>query len=132
MFHDAGNQHIFAVADGIHLAFFAFQVFIDQDRMFGIQFNCQRHIAHQFGGIMHDFHGPAAQHIAGAHHDRIADKLGYIQSFINIGDTGAGRLRNTHLAEDFFKTAAVFGEIDILGTGAQYRHAGIGPADRPG
>ena len=35
MLHDAGYQHLLAVADGVNLAFFAFQVPVDQHRLVG-------------------------------------------------------------------------------------------------
>ena len=30
----------------------------------------------QPGGVVHDLHGPAAEHVRGSHHDRISDLLG--------------------------------------------------------
>ena len=71
---------------------FALQVLIDEHRMAGIQFHSQLHVAHQFGGVVHDLHRPAAQHVAGAHQHRVADKSGHVQGFVQRRDPGAGRL----------------------------------------
>ena len=74
---------------------------------------------------MHNLHTASAKHVAGAHQHRVTDKFGYLERFLDAGNPGAGRLWNTQIAQELFKTAAVFGKVDIFGASAQDRRAAL-------
>ena len=73
---------------------------------------------------MDDFHGAPAEDIAGAHQHRVADELGHLERFVEGGDARAGRLRDAQLGEESLEAAAVLGQVDGLGAGADDGHAG--------
>ena len=66
-----------------------------------------------------DLHGAAAEHIGGAHHDRIAEVGGHQPRLLDrIGDAVA-RLLEAELVEQVLEAVAVLGEIDGVGRGAE-------------
>ena len=124
--HYAGNENRLPVTDGIYLALFALEIFVNQHRVLGIQFYGHIHIAGQFGFFMDDFHRPSAEDIAGTDHYRITDAPGDVERPVDCSHAGTGRLGNAQPAEEIFKPPPVAGQVDGIGAGAYNRHAGTG------
>ena len=78
VFHQATDHHAtFAIGEGIHIHLDGiFQVLVDQHRLVGVHLHRFTHVAVEFCGIENHLHGAAAEHIAGAHHHRVADPFG--------------------------------------------------------
>src|SRR5690606_29705376 len=66
--------------------------------------------------------GAPAQHIAGAHHQRIADVGGVRHGFGLGARRAVGRLAQTQLVEQLLEALAVFGHVDGFGAGADDGH----------
>ena len=68
VFHDAAYQHRLAVCDCIHIHFNGIiQKVIEQNRGVMRNLDCLAHITFQVYLLVDNFHGSAAQYIAGAH-----------------------------------------------------------------
>src|SRR5579885_731307 len=63
VFHDAGNEYLVTVADGINLDFCAFEVSVYQNRMFPVVRDSMRDVAFQFVGRANYLHRSPAQDI---------------------------------------------------------------------
>ena len=118
MLHNAGNQHLLAVADGVDFALFALHIMVDQHPLVRGYFRGGGQIAHQFRGVLDDFHSPPAQDIAGAHYYRIADILGHLQGFGYRSHRGSRRLGDTQAGQKLLELLPVGGYIDGFGAGA--------------
>ena len=93
MLHDAADKHILAIADSIHIDFDRIvQKTIQQHRRIIGDLYCLAHIALEIGLLMHDFHGATAQHIAGAHYQRIANLRSAAQGLLWIARRAIRRL----------------------------------------
>ena len=126
LLHDAGDQEIGAVADGIHFALGAVDVFIHQHRVAHIHMGGDN--AHVFGhigaAVGHD-HILAAQHIAGAHQHGIAHFLGSLEC-LGEGVYGAALgTGNAAALQQFVKALTVLGFVNGIGGGAQNGQADL-------
>ncbi|GAA3072703.1 hypothetical protein GCM10020000_66920 [Streptomyces olivoverticillatus] len=96
---------------------------VDEHRVLGDQARVPLQVAGQGGLVVDDLHAAAAQHVGGADHDRVADLRG---DGLGLGE-GEGRavLRRGQpgLGEHPAEGAALLGEVDGLGRGADDRHA---------
>ena len=72
---------------------------------------------------MHNFHGAAAQHVAGAHHQRVAQFVCLDDGFGFGAGGGVRRLAQLQLVQELLEAFAVFGGINHVGAGADDGHA---------
>ncbi len=80
-------------------------------------------VAGQLLVVAHDLHGPAAEHIGGADHHRVADLMsGGLRLFGRAGDS-VDRLADTDLLHQLLEALTVFGQVDGVRGGAEDRHA---------
>ena len=114
VFHNAGNQHIHTIGDGIYLHFRALHIAVNQYRMVRGNFYCPAHVVAQFCLVVDNLHGAAAQYIGGAHHDRIADISCAVDGILQIGDAESPRTRNLCLGQHFVKALPVFCPVNII------------------
>ena len=126
VFHHAGDQHALAVADGVYFALLALHIAVDQDGLVGGHFGGGGEVADQLGGVLDDFHRPAAEDVAGADDSGVADGLRHLQRFADGGDGGAGGLRDAETGQKVIELVAVGGDVDGFGAGAQDGHSGLG------
>ena len=74
VFHDAADQHVLAVADGIDVHFDGeIQESIEQHRTVVRHLHGVGHVLAQVILVEHHLHGAAAEHVARAHHQRKPD-----------------------------------------------------------
>src|SRR5690606_28344132 len=88
--HDAGNEHVFAVADGVDLDLLPLQVLVDEDGMLGGDLGGVGDIGSQGLLVVHDLHGPAAEDVGWPHQHRLAKGRAGRQ---RLFDAGAGAAR---------------------------------------
>ena len=69
-------------------------------------------------------HGPAAEHVAGAHQGRKADLVADGGGFGRSGRGAAGRLRDRQALAQGIPALAVLGEVDRIGRGAAHQRRG--------
>ena len=76
VFHHAADEDALAIADAIDIDFDRIvQEAVQQHRRLVLYLDRLAHVALQVTLLVHDFHRPPAQHVARAHHQRIADFL---------------------------------------------------------
>ena len=103
---------------------------VDEDGALLRIFDGLAHVARDGVGVVGDDHGAAAEHVAGADEDGIADPLANGQRFLDAGGGAAARLRNVEIFKQLAESLAVFGEVDRFGRGADDGHAGRAQALR--
>ena len=126
LLHDAGDQEVFAVADGVHLALGTHDVLIQQHRVIHVNvLGDNTHVLDDIRLVVGHDHVLTAQHIGGTHQHRQADLLGSGQSLVQIehGTTrGAG---DVAALQQLVKALAVLGFIDGIRRGAQNGQADL-------
>ena len=80
--HNARNQDVLAVADGVDLQLGAHQVFIDQNGILDLLRQNDGHIFLDIRVVKGDDHVLAAQHVGRPHQHRIPDPIGDLQGFL--------------------------------------------------
>ena len=118
--HQATDHHLTAlITEGIHIHLGGvLQVLIDQHRLVGVHLHRFAHVAIEFIGAEDHLHGTASQHVAGPHHNRVADAFSNGAGLIFTAGNAIGRLTNLQLAQHGLELFAVFRQIDRLGRGA--------------
>ena len=125
VFHDAADDHVRAVADGIHVHLHGvFQKLVDQHRQVGRHLNRLAHIRFQAVVVEHDLHGPSAQHVGGPHDYRIADALRDASGLLLGGRGVVGGLPQAELRDQLLKALAVLGAVDAVGGRPKNGHPG--------
>ena len=129
--HDAGHDHLLAVGDGVHVDLDGvFEEAVDQHRLALGHDERRGHEALELGGVVADFHRPAAQHEAGPHQHRKADLGHFGPGLRHVSGDPAGRLLQPQPVQDIRELLPIFGVLDRVDAGADDRHAGV--AQRPG
>ena len=124
VFHDAADVGVLAVADAVHVDFDRVrQIPVEQHRRIIRDLDRLAHVALEVGLLVHDFHRPAAQHIARAHHHRVTDRLGVLDRLGGAARGAVGRLQEFQLVQELLEALAVFGDIDRIRRGADDGHA---------
>ena len=123
MFHDAGDEDVLAVADGVHLQLLAHDVAVDQHRLVHVDLHGGLQVVAQALLVRNDLHGAAAQHVARTHQHRIADAGGGLHARLDVGDGFGFGLRDAQLLHDLLEAAAVLGVADGFAVGADDGHA---------
>ena len=67
MLHDAGDQDVLPVADGVHLQLHTHEIFVDKDGILNILGQNDRHVFPDILVAEGDDHILPAQHIGGSH-----------------------------------------------------------------
>ena len=126
MFHDAGHVHVLAVGQGVHVHFDGvLKELVDEDGMFGGV--SAHHVAEVFFHVFRaeaDLHGAAAEHVAGAHDDGVADAGRGLLGHLKGGAGAVLGLEQVELLEQGLEAFAVFGAVDSVGAGTDDRHTG--------
>ena len=110
--HDAGHEHVSAVADGVDLDLAAGDVLIDQHGLALAGAHGILQIVAQHLVVGHDLHGAAAQHERRAHQHRIAHRVRSLETVVQIRHRCAHRLRDVQLEQQLFKAVAVLRALD--------------------
>ena len=95
---------------------------VDQDRVLGRGLDRLAHEALEVGRVVHDGHGPAAEHVAGPDQDRIADARRHCLGVVEGGGRAALRLGDPELVQERAEALAVLGEVHRVGARTQDLH----------
>ena len=126
MLQDAADVDLFAVAQGIDIGLNrTLQEAIEVHRVVGANARGLGHVIAQMLGIVGDHHAAAAQHIARAHQQRIADVRGHGLGLLKRGGLARRRVHDAQLVEQSGEALAVLGKIDGVGLGAHNVHAAL-------
>ncbi len=122
--HDAADDYIGAVADGIHVQLGRIvQEAVQQHRRFVGDAHRLGEVATQILLVIDDFHGAATQHVGGANHQRVGNALGQQHGLFQRGDGAVFRLLETEALDGRLEALAVFGAVDGIRAGTDDRHA---------
>ena len=99
----------------------AFQEAVDECRAARPRLECLEHLLRAVA----DAHGPAAQHVRGAHEHGIADALGDRDRPRRVVGDPPLRAANALVGEDVREAQAVLGQVDRLERRAEDRIAGV-------
>ena len=127
MFHNARDQNIaICIAKRIHVNFNrVFQETIHQHRAILRERNRFAHVAAHAVFVIHNHHGAATQHIAGAHQHRVSDAFRNFHRFLCTRCRTVGRARDLKIVEQFPEKLAVFSQVDIRGVSPYDGHPEI-------
>ena len=90
-----GIVEVADVGDAIHVHLGGvFEEFVHEHRAFGRGFDGEAHVVLQLGVGIDNLHRAPAEHEAGAHQDRIAERLGDRERFGFVGGEAVRRLRD--------------------------------------
>ena len=130
--HDPADDHVLAVGDhvDVHLGG-VLEEAVDQHRPLVGGLHRLGQVAAQVGVVVDHLHGPAAQHVGGAHHDRVADALGHREGLLGAAGHAVLRLAQPELVDQGGEALAVLGPVDGVGGGAEDGHARLARAARP-
>ena len=124
VFHDAADEDGFTIGQAVHVDFGGVvQEAVQQHRRIVADLDRFAHVALQVLLLVHDFHRAAAQHVARAHHQRVADLGGVGQRFVLGAGRAVGRLAQAEFVQQLLEALAVLGHVDGLGAGADDGHA---------
>ena len=122
MLHDAGYEHILAVAHGVHLDLAALEILVDEHAPAHTHFECVGHVAHELGGVLHNLHRPAAKHVAGTHEHGVAYALRDIERLFEVADGCAGWVGYARSRKELLEQVAVGCDVDGARGRAEYGH----------
>ena len=75
--------------------------------------------------VADDLHGPAAQHVGGPDHHRVADLVRAGEGLVAAAGDGVDRLGDLQPVQQLLEALAVLGQVDGVGRGAEDRDAGV-------
>ena len=129
MFHHATNEGAAGlpigpgVAQAINVTFDCIaQKAVKQHRRVMADLDRLAHVALQITLFMHDFHGAAAQNIAGTDHQRVAQGGGFLQRLGLGAGGGVGRLAQLQGVQQFLEALPVLSRINHVRRGADDGH----------
>ena len=124
--HNAGDEDVLAVADGVHLDLHAGEVLVDEHGVILLVGEDDGHVLLNVLVAVGDDHVLAAQHIAGPHEHRVAQVPGGGKGLLGghggvaFGPLDAGALQQR------VEPLPVLGHVDGVGGGAQNRDVVLG------
>ena len=126
MLQDAADVYLFAIAQGVDVGLDrTLQEAVQVHRVVGANARSLGHVIAQMLGIVGDHHAAAAQHIARAHQQRIADVRGHGLGLLKRGGLARRRVHDAQLVEQSGEALAVLGKVDGIGLGAHNVHAAL-------
>ena len=133
MLHDAGNQHILAIADGVSLGLDALEVLVDQDGVLNALGQDDLHVLDNVAVLVGNDHVLSAQHIGGAHQYGIAQLIGGLKSFLGGHNRGTLGALDAVLLHGRIEALAILRRVNHIRGGTQNAHAsllqGVGQLD---
>ena len=121
--HDAGDEHVGAVGDDVHLQLLAHQVLVHQHGVFDLAGEDDLHIGAHVLIVVGDDHVLAADDVAGTQQHGVAQLIGRLERLVHAQHAPAlGTLDGVAL-QQLVEPLPVLGHVDGLGAGAQDLHA---------
>ena len=124
VFHDSADDHVGSVADAIDINFnCVVEKPVQQDGRLLRDLHGLSHVALEVLVAVHDLHRAATEHIAGAHHKRVADFLREQHGLFFGARSSVRRLLQIQPMQQLLETLAIFGDVNAVGRRADDRHA---------
>ena len=123
MAHDAGDEHIHAVGDDVHLQLDAAHILVHQHGVFDAPGEDLLHIDCDIFLVVGDDHVLPADDVAGAQQHRISQILSGVQGFGQGVDAHALGTADVEFLQQGVKPLPILGHVDGILAGAQDLHA---------
>ena len=124
--HDGADVDVPAVADRVHIHLHGpLQEAVDEHRVAGRGLHRRLDVALEALPVVHDLHGPPAQHVGGPHQHRIPDALGDGQRLLLAARRAERRRLQAELGQDAAEALPVLGQVDGLLGSPHDGHAGL-------
>ena len=117
--HDAGDQHVGAVGDHIHLQLLAHEILVHQDGVLDLAGEDDLHIPADLLVVVGDDHVLAADDVAGPQQHGIAQLVGRRQGLVHAQHAPAGSPLDGKPLQQLIEPLPVLCHVDGLGAGAQ-------------
>ena len=117
--HDAGNEHIPAVGDNVHLQLGTLHILVHQHRVLDAAGKDDVHVLFHVGVLVGDGHVLAADDVGGAQQHGVAQLVGGLQRLRQGADAPAPGPADAELFQQGVKPLPVLGHVDAVGRGAQ-------------
>mmetsp|Transcript_894 Transcript_894/g.2080 ORF Transcript_894/g.2080 Transcript_894/m.2080 type:complete len:1014 (-) Transcript_894:28-3069(-) len=132
--HDAADDDVAVlVGQAVHVHLHgALEVLVHQHRLARVHLHRGLNVLLELLVAVHDAHGAAAEHKAGAHHAGVSQLGGLCQRLLLAGGSAAGGLVNVELGQHLDPLLAVLRRVDGLGLGAPDLDNAIAAGGRDG
>ena len=118
--HDAGDEDVAAVTDGVDLDLAALDILVDQNGLVLVDLNGGAQVVAQLLLVGHDLHGTATQNEGGANQNGIADLPDGSNAVLNPGHCLTLCTGDIQLIEQIFESIAV----KLPASAGKIRHRG--------
>ena len=123
--HDPADDDVLAVVDRVHVELRGVvQELIDEPRGGGRGLDRLPHVLGELRVRVDDLHGAAAEHVARPHEHGVADTSRRLERLVRRARHAPARAGQPETAQQLTKSAAVLGEVDAVGGGAEQLVAG--------
>ena len=119
MFHDAGDEHVRAVGDDVHLQLRAHHVLVHEHGVVDALREDALHVRCDLVIVVDDLHVLSADDVRRAQQHGVAERLRGVQRLGQRLHTHALRARDVKLLEQGIKPLAVLGDVNALGRCAE-------------
>ena len=123
MLHDARDEDVVAVADGVDLDLAAHHVLVDQNRVLDLVAGDDLHELADIGLLVGNLHALTAQNVGRTDENRVAQLVGGLDGLLLGHNRVARRTRDAALLEDNVELFAVLSGVDRPCRGAENRNA---------
>ena len=117
--HDAGDQHVGAVGDDIHLQLLAHEILVHQDGVLDLAGEDDLHVPADLLVVVGDDHVLAADDVGGPQQHGIAQLVGGFQGLVHAQDAPSGGPLDGEPLQQLVEPLPVLRHVDGLGGGAQ-------------
>ena len=124
--HHAADVHLGAVAQCVDVDLDGvLEESVDEDRVLGREFGGTSDVAAQRLVVVDDLHATSAEHVRRPHQDRVPDVGGDAAGLLEAGGHPESRRGQAGVLEHLAELAAILGQVDRLGAGADDRHTSV-------
>ena len=123
VFHDAGDEHIFPIANRVRFRLDAHQVLVNQHRVLDALREDNAHVLHNVAVLIGDNHVLTAQHIRRAHQHRVAQLVRRRHRFFARHDRAALGALDAVLLHRRVEALAVFRRVNHIRRRTHDAHA---------
>ena len=129
MLHDRTDEHVLAIAYGIHIDLNGtLKEVVDEHRMLGRDPYSLIHVPVQVVLVIYYLHGPSSQYIGGAHQHRVPDTGCHFPGPRFRDSITRFRLWNAHTLQHLVEPLPVLCNIHIFRSSAQDNGIQVSPA----
>ena len=120
MLHDAGDENVLPVTDGVDFQLLAHQILVDEHGVLDALIQDDGHVLPHVFLVEGDDHVLPAQHVGGPQQHRVVNLGRRLKRFLRGHDGGALRTVDVQLLQQCVEPLAVLRHVDAVRRGAQH------------